>query len=203
MAIPRNLSDLANQVDSSGTLGVAGGGTGLDTVGANGKILKSDGSVIFWGDALTTATLQSASGTSIDFNSIPSWVRRVTVMFDDVSTNGTSNPQIQLGTSSGIVTTGYETANGTLIASPTVGTASSGVVLRSANATNTMSGSAIFNLISPNVWVYQGTFGNFASAAIYFVAGKVDLGANLDRLRITTVNGTDSFDAGSINIMYE
>jgi hypothetical protein len=34
-------------------------------------------------------------------------------------------------------------------------------------------------------------------------AGSVTLSATLDRIRITTVNGTDTFDAGSINIAYE
>ena len=48
MAIPRNLSDLANQVDSSGTLGVAGGGTGLTAVGTTGQVLSSNGTSLAW-----------------------------------------------------------------------------------------------------------------------------------------------------------
>jgi hypothetical protein len=34
-------------------------------------------------------------------------------------------------------------------------------------------------------------------------SGTKSLSATLDRIRITTVNGTDTFDAGSINILYE
>ena len=34
-------------------------------------------------------------------------------------------------------------------------------------------------------------------------AGRVTLSGALDRVRVTTVNGTDTFDAGSINILYE
>jgi hypothetical protein len=36
-----------------------------------------------------------------------------------------------------------------------------------------------------------------------YASGGVALGGALDRVRITTVNGTDTFDAGSINILYE
>ncbi len=39
MTIPRNLGDLANNVDSSGTLGVAGGGTGVTTSTGTGSVV--------------------------------------------------------------------------------------------------------------------------------------------------------------------
>jgi hypothetical protein len=32
---------------------------------------------------------------------------------------------------------------------------------------------------------------------------QVSLSGTLDRIRLTTVNGSDTFDAGSINIIYE
>jgi hypothetical protein len=35
------------------------------------------------------------------------------------------------------------------------------------------------------------------------IGGFVPLSGTLDRVRITTANGTDTFDAGSINILYE
>jgi hypothetical protein len=35
------------------------------------------------------------------------------------------------------------------------------------------------------------------------IAGHVSLSGALDRIRLTTVNGTDTFDAGSVNIIYE
>ena len=40
-------------------------------------------------------------------------------------------------------------------------------------------------------------------AYIASVTGAVSLSGTLDRIRLTTVNGTDTFDAGSVNIMYE
>lgn len=33
--------------------------------------------------------------------------------------------------------------------------------------------------------------------------GTISLAGALDNVRLTTVNGTDTFDAGSINILYE
>jgi len=50
----------------------------------------------------------STSGTSIDFTAIPAWVERITVMFQGVSTSGTSFVLVQLGTGSTTYTTsGY------------------------------------------------------------------------------------------------
>lgn len=34
-------------------------------------------------------------------------------------------------------------------------------------------------------------------------SGDLLLSGTLDRVRITTANGTDTFDAGTINILYE
>jgi hypothetical protein len=59
------------------------------------------------GGAITSATAQaSTSGTSINFTDIPSWVKRITVMFNGVSTSGTSIRQAQLGAGS-VTTSGY------------------------------------------------------------------------------------------------
>jgi hypothetical protein len=71
---------------------------------------------------LSGTAVASTSGTSIDFTSIPAWVKKITVMFDRVSTNGTSFVQVQLGTSGGFVITGYVSAasnTGTGISSTT------------------------------------------------------------------------------------
>ena len=55
-------------------------------------------------DGLQRGTaVASTSGTSVDFTSIPSWVKRITVMFNGVSTSGTSNPLVQLGDRKSVV----------------------------------------------------------------------------------------------------
>ena len=148
----------------------------------------------------------STSGTSITFTSIPSWVKRITVMFSQVSTSGTSNPLMQLGTSAGVTTSGY--TSGTTYLGPTSGIDSytAGFGLNSAAAGNSLHGSIVFSLLSSstNTWVLSGVIlmtgtSNFT----YQMSGRVSLANTLDRVRITTVNGTDTFDAGSINILYE
>lgn len=156
--------------------------------------------------AITAGTAQaSTSGTSIDFTGIPSWVKRITVMFNGVSTNGTSNPQVQLGSGSP-TTTGYVGYNARQGATSNVYVAnSSGFILDGSNvAATTLTGNAVFTLLGSNTWICFGVTTNTASAnESSTLAGSIALAGTLDRVRITTVNGTDTFDAGSINILYE
>ena len=147
----------------------------------------------------------STSGTSIDFTGLPSWVKRITVMFDGVSTNGVSNMQIQLGTSSGVQTTGYNCIYSYNGPSNSGGAVTTGFPIFQNNAADTKQGHAIFVLLNNNVWVGNGNFGNLGGQPGYsmLTAGSKSLGGTLDRVRITTTSGTDTFDAGSINILYE
>jgi hypothetical protein len=145
----------------------------------------------------------STSGTSIDFTSIPSWVKRITVMFRGVSLSGSSAILLQLGDSGGIETTGY-VSSGTGFSGTGGATISStsGLVVFSNSSTYIVSGVATITNISSNIWVY-GVVGKIDPAVSLAGGGDKELSATLDRIRITTVNGTDTFDAGSINIMYE
>lgn len=150
-------------------------------------------------------SVASTSGTSIDFTSIPSWVKRVTVMFNGVSTNGSSVLLMQAGTSSGIVNTGYSsvgTGFGNSIASANYTT---GFGLQDANAASyAYFGNLILNNQSGNVWTLSGNMVRSTANSFGCMAqGAITLSGTLDRIRITTVNGTDAFDAGSINITWE
>ena len=158
--------------------------------------------------AIVSASSQaSTSGTSIDFNSIPSWVKRITVMFNGVSTNGSSPVQIQLGDSGGVETSGYLGATGISANGGTAGGALSAGFLIDGNATQAATsvryGLCTIANITGNAWVAHGAVGETTNARVQHVAGAKSLSATLDRVRITTVNGTDTFDAGTINIMYE
>lgn len=155
--------------------------------------------------SIVSGTAQaSTSGTSIDFTSIPSWVKRITVMFNGVSTSGTSAPLIQLGISTGVISTGYiSTANRTDQLNGTNGLSSTaGFVISSVLAANTISGQIIITTLSSNIWVCSHTL-KTSTALVEFGGGDITLSGTLDRVRITTVNGSDTFDAGSINILYE
>jgi hypothetical protein len=150
----------------------------------------------------------STSGTSINFTGIPLWVKRVTVMFDTVSANGTSVIIVQLGDSGGIETTGYDSNAAGVGNAGAIGSAgsnfSTGFALTSANAAASQyHGNIVFNNITSNTWVSSGVLVNNSTGAVMFNSGKKTLSGTLDRVRITTVNGTDTFDAGSINILYE
>ena len=156
---------------------------------------------------LTSGTaVDSTSGTSIDFTSIPSWVKRVNIIFSSVSTNGTSLFMLQIGNGS-IVTTGYESGSWTANTANTGSTA--GFILNAGSSASSGSyhGVITVNLISANKWVESGTLGQSTNPASIgggsVSGGTITLGGTLDRVRITTVNGTDTFDAGSINILYE
>ena len=144
----------------------------------------------------------STSGTSIDFTGIPSWAKKITVMFSGVSTIGTSHKLIQLGSGS-VQTTGYSACGGYLIG--TVGATSSdvGFLIWTVAPSGSSFGQLTFSHMGSNLWVCSGSL--YANDAQYllFTSGAIPLSGVLDRLRITTVNGTDTFDAGQINVLYE
>ena len=155
-------------------------------------------------NGLQSGTAQaSTSGTSIDFTSIPSWVKRVTVMFQGVSTNGTSAYLIQIGSGS-VTTTGYGGASSNLAsASVTTSNYTTGFGINEGSAARTNQGAMSILLLSGSTYVASGVFSQSSGTNTYLVGGQVTLGGVLDRVRITTVGGTDTFDAGSINIIYE
>ena len=157
--------------------------------------------------AITLGTaVATTSGTSIDFTGIPAGVKRVTVMFKTISTNGTSPVQIQLGSGS-VVTSGYESNAGyisnTSVLSSTYTTGL--VVINGPSASFVNSGQIQLNLLGSNTWCEAGILmlATAANNALYSSSGAITLAGVIDRLRITTVNGTDAFDAGSVNISWE
>ena len=162
---------------------------------------------LYFSDGITLGTAQNTtSGTSIDFTSIPSWVKRITVSLNGVSTNSTSPVQIQLGSGS-VVTTGYSNyvaqvnSGGNGASSNTSGFIAGWI---GTSSTSTRTGNIVFTLLSSNIWVCAGICSFEASiSGIAYISGSIGLSGALDRIRLTTVNGTDTFDAGSVNIMYE
>jgi hypothetical protein len=150
-------------------------------------------------NTLATA-VASTSGTSIDFTGLPSWIKRITVMFDGVSTSGTSVIQVQLGDSGGVEATGYLSSSST--AGGTVSAITSGFAIGTPVAASVISGHCVLTLINTNTWV-QTSLIKSATNAMAYSAGDKTTSETLNQVRITTVNGTDTFDAGTINILYE
>lgn len=154
---------------------------------------------------LVSDTVKTASTTVVDFTGIPSWAKRVTVMLDGVSTSGTSLLLFQLGDSGGIEATGYTGVSSLIYGTtPTTTSSTGGFPVNINQASNVTSGTCVFTLLSGNTWTAMGILsGAVNSAQTVFVSGVKALSATLDRVRITTLNGTDTFDSGSINIMWE
>jgi hypothetical protein len=154
---------------------------------------------------ISSATATGASGNYIDFTGIPSWVKRITVMFSEVSTNGSSKYICQLGTSGGVVSSGYKTSWATYGIGGGNGTFTSGVGGPGGGASDVYNGQVVFTLLnsSTNLWVASGLFGYIGESYMTTVVGNVTLSGIATRLRVTTANGTDYFDAGTVNILYE
>lgn len=159
---------------------------------------------------LTSGTaVASTSGTSIDFTSIPSWVKRITVMLSGVSTNyaGSANIILQFGTSGGVQTTSYAGSAGYFVGggASAVANYTNGLNIYTTAASNTFSGVITLSLLnsSTGLWVGSYSLGRGDGIAVHAGGTTKTLSGTLDRVRITTANGTDTFDAGSINILYE
>jgi len=198
---------LAISADNTGILQLKTG-TGAGTVGLT---IDASQNVTFAGTAsvatgalyplVSGTAVASTSGTSIDFTGIPATAKRITVLFFNVSTSGTSLVQLQLGTSGGFVTTGY--ASGAT-RNASASTSTTGLLLSAVQtAADAMYVTSTISLITGTSWVQNGlsmptNLGNGSQSG-----GGIALGGVLDRIRVTTVAGTDTFDAGSINLFWE
>lgn len=201
-------SGLIQTADTSGVLNLQSNGTTQLQVDSTGVALKAGGSTQFtvastgaYGQLVRGTAVASTSGTSINFTSLPSWVKRITVIFSGVSLSGTSNYLVQLGTSSGVVTTGYVSSGfgyGAAVSS------TAGHVVQAGSAARLTSAIVTITNITSNTWVGAAVYGaDTATSGGGVTTMNIALSGTLDRVAITTVNGTDTFDAGSINILYE
>lgn len=192
----------------SGTSGITTSAITTDTSVANTSSTLT-------GESLTRVKLYTAkattSGTTVDFSptdgtGIPSWAKKITITFNGVSSNGTSPLTIYLGTTSGYENTSYNGSSSYVSGTNLCGVAmlgSTGINLQYSAAVNTKHGSITFTLISGNTWAFSGNLALSDNSSTLQVAGTKTVAATLDRIRVTSVNGTDLFDTGSVNILVE
>lgn len=146
------------------------------------------------------SVINTTSGTSHDFTGIPSWAKLITINISGVSTNGTSPLLFQIGDSGGIENTGY---SGAVMDVSAAAYHSAGFQIQNSSAAaQAWYGSFTLSLLSGNTWGISGGISSTSSGYIATFSGSKDLSATLDRVRLTTVNGTDTFDSGTFNILY-
>jgi len=199
--------DASQNVTFANAISVAGSTTITGALAVTGTVTATGG---VSGGIRSGTAVASTSGTSIDFTSIPTGIKRITVMFNGVSTNGSSALQVQIGDSGGIENTSYS-SNASIVTGAYAGaaatdTATAGFLLeyQAQAATDTVNGHLVLTNLSGNIWVASGIIGvGTSSRTAFLFSGTKTLSDVLDRVRITTVGGTATFDAGSINILFE
>ena len=190
---------------SGGTGVTSSTGTGAVVLGTSpsisGAVMSSMASSV-----ITSGSVVSASGTTVSFTGIPSWAKRITLMFTALSTNGASLVQVQLGTGSTTYeTSGYSSSGAHIVANGSgIANSSSGMLIESQSqaAGSTRQGLFTIGNLTGNVWAMSGCTGYTNVGDMCLGGGSISLGATLTALRLTTVGG-DSFDAGTVNIMYD
>ncbi len=188
-------SGLVQTADTSGTIEIQSNGTTKLTVastGAYGQLVSG-----------TAQTAPFSDTSSINFTGIPSWVKRITVTLDGISFAAAGAARLRIGTSSGLATTGYSTQTYAIqaAAATTSGNATDGIgfMTTGANA-GTNSGHFVVTNLSGNTWICTQMISR-SDSFLLFATGSITLSASLDRLSLVAI--TSTFDAGSINILYE
>lgn len=145
----------------------------------------------------------TTSGTAFDFTGIPAWVKRITIIFAGVSLSSTGNLLVQLGDAGGFETTGYvSTGMSTTGGAGGFVTATDGFIARMTATGVVYSGHMTLTVSSGNKWVQSHTLADTGIGSAGAGGGNKTLSDVLTQVRVTRT-GTDTFDAGSVNIMWE
>mgnify|MGYP003640027547 FL=1 len=202
---PDGLHDMTSLAGAAWFLDEDAMGTNSATKVASQQSVKAyvTSSIAAAAGGFTLATPQATtSGTSIDFTSIPAGTKVIYISFSGVSTNGSSDAIIQIGDSGGVETSGYTGANVDSAQSGGVAM-SAGFILDNLQASGSAHyGSVVLTLLNSSTFIWSMTSNIAHGSYVTFSAGGKTLSAELDRVRLTTENGSDTFDAGSVNILY-
>lgn len=190
--------------------------TSAVTVAADDKVLIKDTSN---GDKLETVTAQSIADlagftlatkvtpgavTSVDFTGIPAGVKIIAIELVGISTNGTGNVFVTLSDAGGFETSGYLGSAWSTSAGSGVNDTTSFPVTASISATSVIHGIIFLTLVDASTftWAESGNVGFSNAASVNVSAGSKSLSAELTGVRVT-LGGGNTFDAGSINILYK
>ena len=187
--------DIGNGTGFTRTTLTAGSGISITNGAGSISIASSVGGITIGTSAATT------SGAAVGFTGIPSTVKRITLLFNVVSTTGTNNLLVQIGSGS-YTTTGYVSTAFYATTGPNTQSVTNGFLVRVDNASNNIAGAMVLTSFGSNLWVETWMGGGTSNNQVYSGGGLVTLSGVLDRIQLITTGG-DSFDAGSINIVYE
>jgi hypothetical protein len=150
------------------------------------------------------AASQTASGSAVNFTAIPSWVNRITVQIAGLSYAAAGVGVIRIGSSSTLVTTGYTTASTSVTSVPAVNLTSitNGLgVINTSSGSTVLYGAYVLTHMGSNLWQYNGQIARSGDDSLSFGNGYITLAGALDVLSLVATSST--FDAGTINMLYE
>ena len=153
---------------------------------------------------VVSGTSQTLSGTSVTF-SIPSWAQKITVMVQGLSFAGSAGQsRVQIGTGAALTSSGYTSDSLVVTGSNTCNTSSftNGLAIFNGNvAGDTLWGVATITKLTGNTWISSFVSCRSDNGSSRTGTGYIALAGVLDIVGIVATTGT--FDAGTVNILYE
>jgi hypothetical protein len=150
-------------------------------------------------------SVASTSGVSISFTSLPNWIKKITMMINGVRTSDSADILIRLSTGGVFASSGYvsnmQVVQGGVATSGVNNTA--GFVISNGTSSVITTGTYEFVNNDGNGWIGTGVFAYEHAVVGAYGAGRITLGGVLDGILIVTANGSDTFNLGSVNIIYE
>tara|TARA_R100001443_G_scaffold23095_1_gene35281 strand:- start:290 stop:1015 length:726 start_codon:yes stop_codon:yes gene_type:complete len=202
------LDKMASGTDGNLITYDASGNPAAVSTGSLGNVLTSSGAgappTMAMPSTITSDT-SVGTGNTYDITGIPAGVRCVHILFEGVSTASTSEILVQLGDAGGIETSGYVSEGVHLTNGSVAGVVSStaGFLMSYHGASQSLSG--IMDLYLKDAANFTWVSSHNARVATTIVlngAGVKSLSAALTQIRITTVNGSQAFDAGTVALQY-
>lgn len=154
---------------------------------------------------LTSKTAQAASGATVSFTGIPSWAKRITVLLSGVVTVSTGLPAIRAGAGS-YEATGYSSTNNAIGATSVTSSLSATTswdLQNSGGSAQVYSGQLVITRLEGYLYTIAGQimYGTNGSAAL--TTGYKTFSGDISQLQLRMSTGADTFNGGTINIMYE
>ena len=192
--------------DASGNLQLQSAGNTIATISSSGMAINTYTPST---SLLTSGTAVSAGGTSTTLaTNLPSWVKRITVIFNALNISSNIDTLVQLGTGSTPTYTvsGYSSTSGRFNYSSGTGGSSSTTgfnICTIGGSSYNLSGSMVLHNISGNIWTSNHQLGAPGIPNAFVGGGVVTLGSILTAVRIASSDGSSTFTSGTVNIFYE